>query len=102
MKPSSEEYLLFIVKGLVEHQDDIQITKTQDEMGTLLSLRVNQQDMGNIIGREGKGAESIRTILRNFGMKDNRTRLTLKILEPNEKDVSNFRLNRGVMSDHTA
>jgi predicted RNA-binding protein YlqC (UPF0109 family) len=52
-------------------------------MGVLLTLEVNKNDMGKIIGREGSTAKAIRTLLRVFGMKNN-SRLNLKINEPTE------------------
>lgn len=94
------QFLGHIVKGLVEHPDDVTITRSTDEMGVLLSVKVNEADMGNVIGRSGETAKSVRTLLRHYGMKKGE-RVSVKILEPNEKS-GNYRLNRGVHSDHTA
>lgn len=75
------KFLDFVVKALVENPNDVKITRTVDEMGVLMTLDVNQADMGKIIGREGNTAKAIRTLLRVVGMKNN-ARVNLKINEP--------------------
>lgn len=75
------QFLDFVIKALVEHPADIKITRTVDEMGVLMTLDVNREDMGKIIGREGNTAKAIRTLLRVVGMKNN-ARVNLKINEP--------------------
>lgn len=76
-----EQYLDFIVKGLVEHPESVKIKRTVDEMGVLLTLDVHPEDMGKIIGRMGNTAKAIRILLRVVGMKNN-ARVNLKINEP--------------------
>jgi len=76
-----EALLDFIVKELVDHPEDVKIERKVDEMGVLLSLKVNPEDMGKIIGKSGNTAKAIRTLLRIVGMKDN-ARVNLKIEEP--------------------
>jgi predicted RNA-binding protein YlqC (UPF0109 family) len=73
--------LEFVVKALVEKPEDVKINRTVDEMGVLMTLDVNKDDMGKIIGREGNTAKAIRTLLRVVGMKNN-ARVNLKINEP--------------------
>lgn len=75
------QFLDFVIKALVEHPEDVKITRTVDEMGVLMTLDVNSGDMGKIIGREGNTAKAIRTLLRVVGMKNN-ARVNLKINEP--------------------
>jgi uncharacterized protein len=75
------QFLEFIVKALVNHPDDVKIKRTVDEMGVLLTLDVNPEDMGKIIGRSGNTAKAIRILLRVVGMKHN-ARVNLKINEP--------------------
>lgn len=75
------KFLDFVVKALVEKPEDVKITRTVDEMGVLMTLDVNREDMGKIIGREGNTAKAIRTLLRVVGMKNN-ARVNLKINEP--------------------
>ena len=76
-----QEFLDFVVKGLVDNPDSVKITRTVDEMGVLLLLDVHKDDMGKIIGRSGNTAKAIRTLLRVVGMK-NDARVNLKINEP--------------------
>ncbi len=77
------KFLEFVIKALVEKPDDVKIVRTVDEMGVLMTLDVNKDDMGKIIGREGNTAKAIRTLLRVVGMKNN-ARVNLKINEPAE------------------
>ena len=71
----------YVVKALVEHPEEVKIKRTVDEMGVLLLLDVNGEDMGKVIGRDGNTAKAIRTLLRVVGMKNN-ARVNLKINEP--------------------
>src|SRR3954465_271576 len=81
MAEKDQEFLEFVVKGLVEHPEDVKIGRTVDEMGVLLTLDLNGEDMGKVIGRSGNTAKAIRTLLRVVGMKHN-ARVNLKINEP--------------------
>jgi hypothetical protein len=83
MEPSSvdQQFLEFMVKSIVDHPEDVVVKRQIDEMGVLLSLKVNPQDMGQIIGREGSTAKAIRSLLRIVGVKNN-ARVNLKIEEP--------------------
>ena len=74
-------FLESLVKSLVDHPGDVKVSRTVDEMGVLLTLDVNREDMGKIIGRSGNTAKAIRTLLRVVGMKNN-ARVNLKINEP--------------------
>ncbi|HVY72468.1 MAG TPA: KH domain-containing protein [Candidatus Paceibacterota bacterium] len=76
-----QEFLEFVVKGLVDHPEEVKVTRTVDEMGVLLMLDLNAEDMGKVIGRSGNTAKAIRTLLRVVGMKHN-ARVNLKINEP--------------------
>lgn len=78
---SDTEFLEFIVKGLVGFPDEVKVTRSVDEMGVLLTLDINKDDMGKVIGRSGNTAKAIRTLLRIVGMKNN-ARVNLKINEP--------------------
>lgn len=75
------EFLEYVVKALVDNPDEVNIGRTVDEMGVLLTLDVHPQDMGKIIGRSGNTAKAIRTLLRVVGMKNN-ARVNLKVNEP--------------------
>lgn len=80
-KDLAVEFLDTVIKSLVDFPNDVKITKTVDEMGVLLTLDLNPEDMGKIIGRKGATAKSIRTLLRVVGMKNN-ARVNMKINEP--------------------
>lgn len=74
-------FLEYVVKALVDNPDQVEIARTVDEMGVLLTLTVAPEDMGKIIGKEGNIAKAIRTLLRVVGMKHN-ARVNLKVNEP--------------------
>ncbi len=76
-----KEFLEYVVKALVDKPNEVKIDRTVDEMGVLITLSVNAEDMGKIIGRQGNTAKAIRTLLRVIGMKNN-ARVNLKINEP--------------------
>jgi len=78
---ADQEFLEYIVKALVDHPEDVKIDRKVDEMGVLLSLKVNPEDMGQIIGKAGSTARSIRSLVRIVGLK-NHARVNLKIEEP--------------------
>ena len=81
MAERDQEFLEFVIKGLVEHPADVKVNRVVDEMGVLLTLDLNAEDMGKVIGRSGNTAKAIRTLLRVVGMKNN-ARVNLKINEP--------------------
>ena len=58
-----KELLAYMVQNLVEHPDQVSMTETQGEE-TLLELRVAQEDMGKVIGRQGRIARDLRTVLK--------------------------------------
>ena len=78
---ADQDFLEFVVKTLVDNPDAVKVERVVDEMGVLLTLDVDPQDMGKIIGRSGNTAKAIRTLLRVVGMKNN-ARVNLKINEP--------------------
>jgi uncharacterized protein len=78
---ADQEFLEYLVKSLVDHPDDVKVDRKVDEMGVLLTLRVNALDMGQVVGRQGATAKAIRSLLRIVGIK-NSARVNLKIEEP--------------------
>ena len=78
---ADQDFLEFIVKALVDLPEDVKIDRKVDEMGVLLSLKVNPEDMGQIIGKAGSTARAIRSLVRIVGLK-NHARVNLKIEEP--------------------
>jgi predicted RNA-binding protein YlqC (UPF0109 family) len=69
-----------IAKSLVDHPDDVEVTEVEGEQTTVLELRVAQEDLGKVIGKKGRTAQAIRTIVNAGGMKLNK-RFVLEILE---------------------
>ncbi len=78
-----QAFVEYVVKALVNHPDGVKTERTVDEMGVLITLHVNQEDMGYVIGRSGQTARALRTLLRVVGAKNN-ARVNLKIYEPEE------------------
>ncbi len=76
-----QEFLEYLVKYIVDNPDDVKVERKVDELGVLLSLKVNAQDMGQVVGRQGSTAKAIRSLLRIVGIKNN-ARVNLKIEEP--------------------
>jgi len=76
-----QEFLEYVVKAIVGNPGDVKVTRTVDERGVLLTLDVSANDIGYVIGRRGQTAQSIRTLLRIVGAKNN-ARVNLKINEP--------------------
>mgnify|MGYP001604236679 CR=1 FL=1 len=76
-----QAFLEYLIKAMVDHPDDVKVERTIDERGVLLTLKVNPQDMGQVVGRQGMTAKSIRSLLRIVGIKNN-ARVNLKFEEP--------------------
>jgi len=83
--PPDQEFLEYIVKSLVNHKEDVKITRKVDEMGVLLSLKVHPDDMGQIIGKGGATVRAIRSLVRLVGAR-NHARVNLKIEEPQKQE----------------
>lgn len=84
-KHADQEFVEFIVKAVVNNPDDVKSERKVDEMGVLITLKVNPEDMGTIIGRAGSTAKAIRTLTRIVGIKNN-ARVNLKIEEPEGRE----------------
>ena len=80
-KATDRDFVEYVVKQVVNNPDDVKVDRKIDEMGVLITLDVNPEDMGMIIGREGATAKALRTLLRVIGAKNN-ARVNLKINEP--------------------
>ncbi|MEJ0021737.1 MAG: KH domain-containing protein [Candidatus Doudnabacteria bacterium] len=76
-----QEFVEYLVRALVDHPEDVKTERTVDEMGVLITLHLHPEDMGQVIGRQGQTAKSIRTLLRVVGAK-RKSRVNLKIHEP--------------------
>jgi predicted RNA-binding protein YlqC (UPF0109 family) len=75
------DFIEYLVKSIVDNPNDVRVERKVDEMGVLLTLKVNAADMGQVVGRNGATAKAIRTLLRIVGIKYN-ARVNLKIEEP--------------------
>jgi len=88
MSTIDQQFVEYIVKSLVGHPDDVVIERIIDEKGVLLTLTVNPEDLGRVIGKRGMTAQSLRTLLRALGTK-NDARYNLKIVN-NDEDRENY------------
>lgn len=77
---SVSEVIEIIVKALVDYPDEVAVKQIDGESTTVLELRVAPQDLGKVIGKQGRTARAMRTILRAAGMKLKK-RFVLEILE---------------------
>ncbi len=81
MVEQDKQFLEMVVKSIVANPNDVMVDRTIDERGVLLTLKTNPADMGYVIGRKGQTAQSIRTLLKIIGAKNN-SRVNLKIYDP--------------------
>ncbi len=79
------DFVLYVVRQIVDHPEEVEVERTLDEMGVLLTLKVAKEDMGKIIGKSGQTAKALRILLRIVGSKNN-ARVNLKIVEPGEDE----------------
>ncbi len=75
-----KELLLYIAKNLVEHPDSVSVTESQRGGEQVLELRVAPEDMGKVIGRQGRIAREIRTVVRALAQQTNQ-RVTVDIVD---------------------
>lgn len=87
MSTIDQQFVEYIVKSLVEHSEDVSVERVIDEKGVLLTLTVNPDDLGRVIGRRGATAQSLRTLLRALGTK-NSARYNLKIVNNDNPEES--------------
>ena len=76
----SHDFLEYLVKKILQ-KDQVQVDASRDNIGVFLQLKVDQEDMGRVVGKKGQTAKAIRHLLSIIGSK-NGTKITLKILEP--------------------
>ncbi len=81
MHDNAKEFIEFVVKSIVDHPEEVSVEQTVDDLGVLITLKVNKEDMGKIIGKAGQTAKSLRVLLRMMGAKLD-ARYNLKIIEP--------------------
>ncbi len=85
MSTIDQEFVEYIVKSLVGHPDDVVVDRIVDEKGVLLTLTVNPEDLGRVIGRRGSTAQGLRTLLRALGAK-NTAHYNLKIVNNDDRE----------------
>lgn len=83
MSSIDQQFVEFVVKSLVSNPDEVSVVRTIDEKGVLLELTVSPDDLGRVIGKRGATAQSLRTLLRALGTK-NEARYNLKIVDNGE------------------
>jgi predicted RNA-binding protein YlqC (UPF0109 family) len=88
MSTIDQQFIEYIVKSLVGKPDDVVVDRIIDEKGVLLTLTVNPDDLGRVIGKRGATAQSLRTLLRALGTK-NDARYNLKIVN-NDDDRETY------------
>ncbi len=79
-----KEFLETIVKEIVDNPKDVVVEREIDERGVLLTLKVNPEEMGKIIGKQGQTARALRTLLRIIGNRNN-SYVNLKVYEPEKE-----------------
>ena len=89
-----KDFLEMVVKSIVGYPEKVSVERAVDEMGVLLTLKLDPADMGYVIGRKGQTAQAIRTLLKIIGAKNN-ARVNLKIYEP-----EGARRERAAVSDN--
>lgn len=90
MSNIDQDFVEFVVKSIVGKPDAVKIDRKIDEKGVLLTLSVDQEDLGRVIGKRGATAQSIRTLLRALGTK-NDARYNLKIADDGQAPASSGR-----------
>src|SRR5580693_6818965 len=93
MSSIDQQFVEFVVKSLVSKPDEVKVERRIDEKGVLLELTVDPEDLGRVIGKRGATAQSLRTLLRALGTK-NDARYNLKIIDNGDPDHSRNRDDR--------
>lgn len=82
-----QEFIKYIVSALVNKPDKVRVDRIMDERGVLLTLHVDDEDLGRVIGRKGSTAQSLRVLLRALGSK-NEAHYNLRIADNRERGTS--------------
>lgn len=96
-----QQFVEYIVKSLVNNPDAVSIERRIDEKGVLLELTVDAEDLGRVIGKRGATAQSLRTLLRALGTK-NEARYNLKIVDVDRPESERGQSMGPTASDDTA
>ncbi len=87
MSSIDQQFVEFVVKSLVGNPDAVVVERRIDEKGVLLELTVDPEDLGRVIGKRGATAQSLRTLLRALGTK-NEARYNLKIIDNGDPEAA--------------
>lgn len=101
MSTIDQQFIEYIVTSVVGHPDDVVVERIIDEKGVLLTLTVNPEDLGRVIGKRGVTAQSLRTLLRALGTK-NDARYNLKIVNNDGQTGATFTSETPVASEEMA
>src|SRR5471032_3297578 len=96
MSEIDQQFIEYVVKSLVGKPDAVHIDRRIDEKGVLLELTVDPEDLGRVIGKRGATAQSLRTLLRALGTK-NDARYNLKIIDNGDPDHNRNRDDQPAM-----
>lgn len=75
-----KDFLEFILNQLVDHPDEVEVTENHNDNMTLLNVKLNKEDMGKVIGKEGKIIHAIRNLVKVLGIKEG-TEVRVELLE---------------------
>lgn len=89
-----QQFVEYLAKAIVNHPEDVWTERKVDENGVLITLHVNPDDMGHVIGGAGKTAVAIRTLLRPIAAKSN-TRIGFRIHDPSGRSFGDKKENGG-------
>ena len=67
-----EKLVEYIVKSLVDHPDEVKVTSKNDKNAVIIDVKTNEEDIGKVIGKNGRIISSIRTIVKNMSVKSNK------------------------------
>ncbi len=75
------EFVRYILEQICEHKSDIEMNQADDSLGTLITVQINEEDMGRLIGKNGKTISALRLLVSTMGARDHK-KINLKVLEP--------------------
>ncbi|OIO52265.1 RNA-binding protein [Candidatus Peregrinibacteria bacterium CG08_land_8_20_14_0_20_41_10] len=85
---ADREFIEFVLKQVAEFPDKVVIEKKKDEQGILLTVQVAKEDMGRVVGKSGRTAQALRTLLRLIGSVNSGEKVNLKIIEPSGEEMA--------------
>ena len=85
-----KETLTQIIKDLIEHKEELEITETPEERGMVYHIKVNNEDIGRLIGRQGKTINALRTIFKAAGLKQGQYVRIELVEEPKEDSAEDL------------